>query len=236
MQGKILSASILSIAGLLLVKASVAIAAPVMSITEYMYNGLSAGDLGEFVEFTNMSGAPIDMTGWSFDDNTRTPGSQSLSAFGVVQPGESVVFTDDTATNFRTRWGLSASVKIIGGNTNNIGRSDELNLYSGPNATTDLVDRLTYNDQVAGPPLGGPRTAGTAAGPLSDTVLGTNVHFDWRFLTFPNNGNGDPHGVGTIKNTTGVGEIGNPGSYVPEPGAASILIMALALTAKRRRA
>jgi hypothetical protein len=58
-----------------------------MRITEYMYSGLG----GEFIEFTNRSDAPIDMTGWSYDDDHAVPGAFSLSAFGVVQPGESVV-------------------------------------------------------------------------------------------------------------------------------------------------
>ncbi len=34
------------------------------------------------------------MTGWSFDDNHGQPGAFSLSAFGIVQPGESVIITE----------------------------------------------------------------------------------------------------------------------------------------------
>lgn len=53
-------------------------------ITEWMYSG----NPGEYVEFTNLGPAAVDFTGWSFDDDSRTPGVFSLSGFGVVQPGE----------------------------------------------------------------------------------------------------------------------------------------------------
>src|SRR5262245_2131117 len=116
---------------LVLTAASLANAAG-MRITEWMYN-----DTPEFVEFTNTGTIPIDMTGWSFDDNSRAPGSQDLSAFGIVASHESVVFCEGTAAAFRTEWGLPASVKVVGGNTNNLARSDEVNLYDN---TLSLVD------------------------------------------------------------------------------------------------
>ena len=108
-------------------------------ISEYMYGGAN----GEFIEFTNVCSQSVDMTGWSFDDDSRVPGSQDLSAFGIVQPGESVILTEAAAESFRTAWGLCEGVKIIGGLTNNLGRNDEINLYDSSN---NLVDRLTYGD------------------------------------------------------------------------------------------
>ena len=59
-------------------------------ITEWMYTGAP----GEFIEFTNLGPAAIDLTGWSFDDNSRLPGSVNLTALGNVNPGESVVITE----------------------------------------------------------------------------------------------------------------------------------------------
>jgi hypothetical protein len=202
-----------------------------MQITEYMYNGLGTGSIGEFVEFTNLSGSAIDMTGWSFDDNSRTAGSQSLSAFGSVAAGESVILTDDTAANFRTRWNLAGTVKVIGGNTNNLGRADEINLYNSSNA---LVDRMTYDDQT----LGGTRTSGVSA-----TVLFANLGLN---LTASTVGAAVADSYGSIKNTTGAGEIANPGFYysangtspVPVPAAAWLMVSglgALGAMARRRR-
>ncbi len=92
-----------------------------MYITEWAYQGSG----GEFMEFTNTGSTPVDMTGWSYDDNTQLPGSVSLSAFGIVAPGESVILADLTAAAFRTEWGLPASVKVIGENTQNLGRADD---------------------------------------------------------------------------------------------------------------
>ena len=117
-----------------------------MRITEFMYSGGS----GEFVELTNMSGTAVDMSGWSLDDDHAVPGAFNLSAFGLVQPGESVIVTEANADAFRTAWNLPATVKIIGGlgsvgtGGNNYSRNDTINLY---NAGT-LVDRLAFGDQT----------------------------------------------------------------------------------------
>jgi len=143
---------------------------PQMRITEYQYNG------SEFVEFTNVGTASIDMTGWSFSDNARNAGDVSLSGYGIVNAGESVILSEESASGFRTRWGLCAGVKVIGGNsTNNLGRSDEINLYDNNNT---LIDRLTFNDQSTVAPLGGPRTD-TKSAWVPAAALGTNQHNQW---------------------------------------------------------
>lgn len=143
-----------------------------MRITEYQYNG------SEFVELTNVGNTSIDMTGWSFDDADRVPGALSLSAFGVVNAGESVIISEATATAFRTLWGLCDGVKVIGSNTQNLGRSDEINIFDASNT---LVDRLTYNDQGAAP-QGGPRTDVSSAW-VPQTAMGNNTHNAWVLST-----------------------------------------------------
>lgn len=168
-----------------------------MRITEWMYSGTS----GEFIEFTNMSQAPIDMTGWSFDDDHALPGAFSLSAFGVVQPGESVVITESAAATFRTAWGLGAGVKIIGGlgsgSGNNLARNDQINLYDAGGA---LIDRLTYGDQTY------PGTIRTqnASGQTCAASLGLDDVHAWRLSTVAD-------AFGSAAAVTG--EIGTPGTY-----------------------
>lgn len=54
-----------------------------MVISEWMYSGTD----GEYIEFTNNGSESVDMTGWSYDDDSQTPGTVDLSAFGVVEPG-----------------------------------------------------------------------------------------------------------------------------------------------------
>lgn len=182
-------------------------------ITEWMYSG----DDGEFIEFTNVGATAIDMTGWSYDDDSRAPGTVSLSAFGVVQPGESVILCEPDAATFRASWSLAASVDIIGSTTANIGRQDELNLFDASNA---LADRLAYGDNT----IGGPRTQNISGNALP-ADLGTNNVLAW-FLSAPGDQFNSYFGA--------AGNVANPGSYIPAPGALA-LVGAGALAMGRRR-
>lgn len=168
-------------------------------ITEWMYSGTS----GEFLEFTNISSSPIDMTGWSFDDDHAVPGAFSLGGFGVLNPGESGVVTEATEAAFRAAWSLQPSVKIIGGlgavgvGGNNLSRNDEINLYD---ATGVLVDRLTFGDQAI---PGSVRTQ-NASGQAELNDIGQNDVSAWVLSVV-----GDSFG----SFASGAGERGTPGSY-----------------------
>ncbi len=198
-----------------------------MRITEWMYNGAASGSVGEFVEFTNVGSSSINMTGWSFDDDSRNPGTVSLSAFDTVIPGESVLLTDVSDATFRSSWGLAPTVKIIGNNTTNLGREDEINLYDGSNA---LIDRLTYGDDT----IGGPRTNKVSGNPLSFSDLGTNNPAHWVLSSVSP---ADRYG----SHTATTGDIGNPGVYVdavPEPATIVVLltgILMIGILAQFRR-
>lgn len=187
-------------------------------ITEWMYNG-AGGTNREYFEITNIGGAAIDLTGWSFDDNTRTAGSLSLSGLGVLAVGQSAIVCEQTEAAFRTAWGLSAAIKILGGNTQNLGRADEINIYDAGN---NLIDRLTYDDQT----LGGHRTQG-----ISD-----NIKFAKLGLNDPASGVASVSGDSWGSTTSASGDVGNPGTYVdiPAPGALSLAITGAALLRRRR--
>ena len=195
---------------------------PDVRITEFMYKG--EGSPGEFVEFTNMGTTAVDMTGWSEDDSTREPdkSGHSLSAFGTVQSGQSVIFTEADPTAFRAAWNLSSSVEVIGPYSNdNLGNGDEINLYD---AQGNLVDRLTYGSN--------PRSDGISAVPVSASVIGTNNIGGWVL---------SQDGVAGAYHALG-GDIGSPGyspfapSPVPLPAAAWLLMSGLgALAPKLRR-
>jgi predicted extracellular nuclease len=195
---------------------------PDIRITEYMYNPVNSP--GEFVEFTNLGTTAVDMTGWSEDDSTEQANraNHSLSAFGIVQPGQSVIFTEADPTAFRAAWNLSSSVEVIGPYTNdNLGRSDEINLYD---ASGNLVDRLTYNDATGQ----GPRTQGVSGVPVSASVIGTNNAAGWVLSQV---------GVDGAYASTG-GDIGSPGYYpstVPLPAAGWLLISGASLLAPALR-
>jgi len=204
-------------------------AAGTIRITEWMYNP----GPWEYVEFTNVGNTPIDMTGWSYDDDNRRVGQLDLSAFGVVMPGESVLITETTPEAFRTEWSLPSSIRIIGPFTNNLGRTDEINLFD---ANGNVVDRLTYGDQAF---PGSIRTQNRAGVPISFGALGANDVFQWGFAdTVPGGG---PIDLTPVYGNQGFfisasGFTGNPGYFfVPTPGALALLGLAGAAAARRRR-
>lgn len=206
-------AGVLSLSLAIFGSAGSASAAGIMRITEWMYSG------DEFIEFTNVGDDSIDLTGWSFDDDSRISGTVSLSAFGLVRAGESVILAEVSEELFRSSWGLDASIRIIGDNTANLGRADEINLYDASNT---LVDRLTYNDQI----IGGPRTQNLSAS-IALENLGLNAA-NLAIASFV----GDAYG--SYASTAGF--VANPGFYapIPEPTTATLMGLGLLGLAGRR--
>lgn len=189
-----------------------------MQITEWMYKGGN----GEFVEFTNFSSTAIDMNGWSYSDAAGKAGDVSLSAFGAVASGQSVVLTETAASTFRTAWGLSSTVDIIGSNAkDNMARSDAIKLYDSTGA---IVDQLTYNDQTGY----GPRTENKSCTiPQADLGL-TTASSSWTLSV---------NGVNGAWTSTG-GDVGSPGynNYnIPEPATITLLIVAASSLRHRRK-
>jgi predicted extracellular nuclease len=163
-----------------------------IQITEYMYDSTFATIKVEYIEITNTGAGNINLSGWSFDDDSFTPGSFSLSGLGTLAPGQSAIITEDSASAFRARWGLPGATKVAGGNTHNIGRSDVINIYDNNNV---LVDTLSYNDQACGP-----RAKGKGATVAPANLGNTSTCPDW-FLPVS----------GLLTSTDG--DQGTPGSY-----------------------
>ena len=176
-----------------------------MQLTEWMYSA----NHGEFVEFTNRSAQPIDMSNWTLkDDQLALPGF-SLTAFGTVAPGESVLVTENVNSTFRTAWNLANSVKVIGqlgavgvGGAG-YGRADQIHLYDSAGV---LVDRLFYGDQTF---PGSIRTQ-NISGQAPCSALGQNTVLAWVLSSV-----GDIYGsVQSEPTVTNLRDIGSPGNFV----------------------
>lgn len=198
-------------------------AAPIIRITEWMYNS------DEFIEITNIGDSAQDLTGWSYDDSSRTAGAFSLSALGILSPGASAIISEQPADAFRARWNIPASVAIVGGNDQNLGRSDEINIFDG---ASNLIDRLTYADQSGN----GPRTL-EISGNLPLSALGLN-NATLAVLSV----DGDVYGSYSVPEDV-TAEFGaataNPGIYtpavIPEPSMLGLLPLAGLTLARRRK-
>jgi predicted extracellular nuclease len=187
-----------------------------MVISEWMYSGTN----GEFIEFTNTGPGAIDMTGWSFDDDSQAPGTVALSAFGVVAAGKSVILTDVAAADLATAWGLSG-VSIIGGNAANLGRNDQINLYD---ASNNLIDQLSYGDQTY---VGTPRTQNKSCNiPTADYGYAV-AQTTWVLASV-----GDAFGSWASSG----GDVASPGiAPIPEPSTLALLACCGLALARRQR-
>lgn len=163
-------------------------------ITEYMYNGLS----GEFVEITNLTSAPVDLTGWSTDDADGIAGTTPLTGAGVLAPGQSIILTDAQPAAFAAAWGLTGTT-VLGPNlTGEFGRNDEIHLF---NASGTLVDRLRYGDENY---PGTIRTTGVSGQICRESVGQDNIG-GWVLAV-----NGDAYG----SRVAATGEVGSPGTFL----------------------
>ena len=216
-----------------------------IQITEFMYTG--EGD--EFFELTNTGTTPVDMAGWVYDDSSRvfSPSNDTgadipdpldpeeeldaglnLGSFGIIQPGESVVVHEGVDFVFRADWNLDPSVKTIELYENNLGRNDEINIFD---ASGNLVDRLTYNDQDF---PGEVRARGFSANPKTLAALGANDYGQWQLAS-----EGDVYGSYAslaVDPDDNASDIASPGFFqIPTPASAALLGLAGLGAARRRR-
>jgi len=209
-----------------------AVAAPVAAsaevrITEFMYQGAGGGDR-EFFELTNISDSAIDITGWSYNDDSAKDPVSFGNFFGLLDANESIILTEMTPDAFRTYWDLAPSVRIfsIGGDSN-LGSADTINIYNSSvqNATT-LVDSVSYSGTTRGISRNRPVDVTGSVG--NDQFVDSAL--------------GDAYGSTYAPGTPA--DLGNPGSFpfaqspaVPEPATWAMMIAGFGLvgSALRRR-
>ena len=110
-----------------------------LRITEVMpdSNHSDSNANGDWFEITNTGINPVNVSGFSFDDDSATAGSSGSFPSHSLAAGESlIVLNEVSATNFRTLWNLPATFRII----TNIEISD----YQGLGRNGDAV--FLYNN------------------------------------------------------------------------------------------
>lgn len=142
-------------------------------ITEIMSgsnHGSSAAN-GDWWELTNNAIHPLDLTGFSWDDNRDTP-FQAVFPPCMLGPGESLIVLDeDDPTAFRTAWDLPPSVNILTradfgiSSFRGLGTNDSVILYQ-PNG--NQAARADYPSQTAGRSRAWLRSGAQVAGGFSE--------------------------------------------------------------------
>ncbi|MDP0495892.1 MAG: lamin tail domain-containing protein [Verrucomicrobiota bacterium JB024] len=178
-------------------------------LTELLSNENSSGG-EDFWELTNVGTQAVDLSGWSWDDDSRAAGTVPIPAGTTIAPGESVVFTAMDAAGFRAWWNLPASVQVISNaNAPGLGKNDGVALFD---ADSNEVFFFTY--AAAGFTLPDGRDslgghAGTSAGGSSDTQ---SVIIDPAFgIATPRYTYADGVILGTTASTLDASDIASPG-------------------------
>jgi signal peptidase len=158
--------------------------APVV-INEVYYGATSSA---EWVELYNAGNAPVDLKGWSIQDNTQTDVLSTISL--ILLPGQFAVMV---GTNNSAQVIAPDAIKIILGNTavgNGLAKDgDRLILKSN---LGNIIDQMNYGDDTG---VWNPARAGVVAGhSLARSPKGydTNQPSDFVDLATPNPGT-NPH-------------------------------------------
>ncbi|MBY0262342.1 MAG: lamin tail domain-containing protein [Phycisphaerales bacterium] len=211
-------------------------------ITEFMSEGQGdtlQGNGGrrqrEFFEITNLGPVTADVSTWSYnDDNVNDPHNFGPS-IGSIAPGESIVFTQMTADAFRTLWNLPTSTRIYSYlQLSSLGNADTINIYSSftQNAST-LVDSLSYVADARGSGISRNRPGLDGSNQFANPLwIPSSVGDGFGSALAPNAPAGSSFGPDFA--SFSYADLGNPGVYIPAPGAAALLVLP-ALGAFRRR-
>lgn len=112
-------------------------ATPQVVISEIMYNPDSseAGPVAEWIEIVNIGSTPVDITGWTFDDEDTSDWGPFPGA--TLAAGEVAVLFDSAFTSasaFRSAWGVPSAAKVLGITWGNLSNS--------PSSTNEILELL----------------------------------------------------------------------------------------------
>jgi plastocyanin len=166
-----------------------------MAITEIMSgsNDPNSNISEDWFEIKNYGSTAVDLSGFSWDDNSFNPGVSVFMSNTVIQPGESMVIWAGVTAHegdFKGNWGLSSSIQVI--------CSDELVNSAFPSLSSSSDAVALYD--TSSTPIEICRAA------YSSTTAGRSVEFDTN-CTYLGDATG---GVRGAYSSAG-GDIGSPG-------------------------
>ncbi len=199
-------------------------------ITEVMSNSGHTGGSGngDWFEIYNTGASAVDLTGYSWDDNTKTAGSHTFGSVSIAAGGFVIVVDENAALAPLWKanvWGITAPNVVVLDNAamgfSGLGNGDEIHLY---NASDVEVASVTFGPYTTGSSFEWDAT-GASRG-LS--IVGENGAY-----VAPLDGNDG--GADNNPALYGAGsDIGSPG-VVPEPATFAMLgIGGLVATVIRR--
>jgi len=168
-----------------------------LSVSEIMAGSNSTAYNADWFEIHNYGDSAVDLTGYSWDDESEIPGTSTFPMV-TVQPGQAIVVLDDVAANkdaFLTEWKLYAgSVTIVA--------NDEL---------TGSFPSLSQNGDAVF--LYDANGAEMASGVYTAATAGFSVEFDTTgaFLGDAVDGTNGAY-------TSLEGDVGSPGNLTPNTG------------------
>ena len=185
-------------------------------ITEVMASSSHTNTVanGDWWELHNTGVSAVDLTFYSWDDNTVTPGTADFNGL-TINAGESIIICQETLGQeaaWLTAWGLGGVTVINLGNTefqNFSSAGDEIHLYD---PTSNQVASVTFGVATAGASF----EWDTSGASLGVSVNGENGAF-----------------VADIS-AGGGPDIGSPGTAIPEPATLALLSLSGALLCGRR--
>ena len=123
-------------------------------ITEIMSDSNHSVTNGDWWELTNTGLTPVDLTGYSWDDNHARVG-QNVFGNITIAPGQSIIIIDHISNDvitWKLDWSLDAGTAVygldyFGSGFSGLGSSDAVYLY---NAAGGLVASATYPSRTSG--------------------------------------------------------------------------------------
>lgn len=217
------------VAGAMLTIACSTAAQADLVITEASSNSSHPGGAanGDWWELTNTGATSVDLTGFSWDDDSLTAGTSIFPAATMIGAGESIVITsedNDNLADFVAAWGggfTAISSEDFGGTDDFSGLGaggDQIALYDSTETLIDIVNTGSQSSPNAGITFNFDLTPSTTARDGVRSALGDG-------LSFTATGDGDG-GTGT--------DIGSPG-VIPEPASLVLIGLGGLMLAGRRR-